>query len=320
MSQPSGPRPSIPLHGAVDLSALRRPAVAPGGAGAPGAAPDGPGDPDGSGVVVDVTETTFASVIERSAQVPVVISLWSAADPTSTAVTRLLGELAAEAGGRLLLARVEVERAPQVAQAVGSQTGATVAAVVRGQAVPLPPLDQATKDQVRGLLDQVLAMAAANGVTGTVPVTDDPDAPEPEKPPLPPRHAEAYEAIERDDLDAAAAAYTAALAENPRDDMARAGLAQVELLRRTRDLDPGAVRAAADAAPGDVAAHLALADVELMSDHVDEAFAVLLGVVRRTVGPDREAARARLVELFTVVGDADPRVTAARRALASALY
>lgn len=317
MSQPNGAHPSsIPLHGAVDLSALRRPAGQPGGAA--GDAPAGPGE--AGGAVVDVTEANFAGVIERSNEVPVIVALWSRSDPTSTATTRLLAELAAELEGRFLLARVEVERAPQVAQAVGSQTGSAVAAVVRGQAVPLPPLDQATRDQVRTLLDQVLAMAAANGVTGQASMAGDGEPAEPAEPPLPPRHQEAYDAIERDDLDAAAAAYTAALAENPRDDMAQAGLAQVDLLRRTRDADPAAVRSAAAAAPEDVAAQLALADVELLSDRVDEAFGVLLAVVRRTAGADRETARVRLVELFTVVGDADPRVMAARRALASALY
>ena len=312
MSQPTGARPSLPLHGAVDLSALRRPATPPGSAGG--------GDAPTTGAVVDVTEASFAGVVEQSTTVPVVVALWSAADPVSSQVVRTLADLAAEMGGRFLLARVEVERAPQVAQAVGSQTGATVAAVVRGQAVPLPPLDQATADQVRALLDQVLQMATANGVTGRVQGVDAEPAPVPEEPPLPPRHQEAYAAIERDDLDAAVSAYTAALTENPRDDLAKAGLAQVELLRRTRALDPAVVRATAEAAPGDVDAQLTLADVELMSDRVEEAFALLVAVVRRTSGAEREAARARLVELFTVVGAADPRVLAARRALASALY
>lgn len=310
MSQPTGARPSLPLHGAVDLSALRKPSTPPGPQGGE------PGEAS-SGVVVDVTEQTFTAAVEQSTTVPVVVALWSAADPASSAVVRLLAELATELAGRILLARVEVERAPQLAQAVG-QTGSTVVAFLRGQPVPLPPLDGATHEQVRGLLDQVLQMAAANGVDGRLDVADAAEAPE--EPPLPPHHQEAFDAIGRDDLDAAVAAYTAALAENPRDDMAKAGLAQVELLRRTRDADPAAVRAAAAAAPDDVAAQLALADVELMSDRVTEAFDVLLAVVRRTAGPDREAARVRLLELFTVVGDEDPRVLSARRALASALY
>jgi putative thioredoxin len=310
MTQPTAPRPPLDVHGAIDLSGLGRPP----------ATPQQPGGP----AVVDVTEATFADVVQRSSEVPVLVSLWSAADPVSSGVTRMLAELAGELGGRILLARVDVDRAPQVAQAVGGQTGSTVAAVVRGQAVPLPPLDQAGREQVRALLDQVLAMAAANGVTGRVDgaPADPPGGPEPEpaEPPLPPLHQEAYDAIQRDDLDAAAAAYTAALAENPRDDMARAGLAQVDLLRRTSGADPDAARTAADADPTDVDAQLLVADFELLADHVDEAFARLVAVVRRTQGPDRERVRLRLLELFTVVGETDSSVMTARRALANALY
>ena len=305
MSQPNGARPSLPLHGAVDLSGLGRPPAAP-----PAPA---------SGAVVDVTEANFADVIQRSSEVPVLVCLWAASDPASSGVVGILTDLTGELGGRLLLARVDVQQAPQVAQAVGGQTGSTVAAVVKGQAVPLPPLDGATREQVRGVLDQVLAMAASNGVTGVVAGTQQPTTEEPAEPPLPPRHQEAYDAIQRDDLDGAAAAYTAALAENPRDDMARAGLAQVDLLRRTAIVDPAEVARAAEAAD-DVDAQLAMADLELLSDQVDAAFGRLVDVVRRTAGPDRERARARLVELFTVVGDTDPSVMAARRALASALY
>ena len=314
MTQPTGPRPPLDVHGAIDLSGLGRPP----------AAPQEPGGP----AVVDVTEATFADVVQRSGEVPVLVSLWSVADLVSSGVTRMLAELTGELGGRILLARVDVDRAPQVAQAVGGQTGSTVAAVVRGQAVPLPPLEQASREQVRTLLDQVLAMAAANGVTGRVDgAPDDPvggpvggPEPEPAEPPLPPLHQEAYDAIQRDDLDAAAAAYTAALAENPRDDMARAGLAQVDLLRRTTGADPDAARKSADADPADVDAQLLVADFELLADHVDEAFARLVAVVRRTQGPDRERIRLRLLELFTVVGETDPGVMTARRALANALY
>jgi putative thioredoxin len=306
MTQPNAPQPPLPVHGAVDLSGLGRPPAPPAGR------VSGP-------AIVDVTEASFADVVERSSEVPVLVSLWTAADPGSSSVTALLAELVAELDGRLLLARVDVNRAPQVAQAIGGQTGSTVAAVVRGQAIPLPPLDGVPKEQLRGLLDQVLAMASANGVAGRVAAAADASA-EPEEPPLPPRHQEAYDAIQRDDLDAAAAAYAAALTENPRDDMARAGLAQVELMRRTTSVDPEAARAAAEADPADVEAQLVAADLELLADHVDEAFARLVGVVRRTVAPDRERARLRLLELFAVVGDTDPSVVKARRDLTNALY
>src|SRR5699024_10388183 len=120
-------------------------------------------------------------------------------------------------------------------------------------------------EQVRGVLDQVIAAAAANGVTGTVGAsTGDEPADEPEEPPLPPLHQAAYDAIERDDLASAADAYAQALRENPRDAMARAGLAQVNLLLRTSGADLAAARAAAAADPRDVEAQLAVADLDVL--------------------------------------------------------
>lgn len=314
MTQPTGPRPPLDVRGAVDLSSLGRPATPPPGGGGTGqAAP--------SGVVVDVTEQNFADVVQRSVEVPVLVVLWASWSELSTTLTAALVELARRSEGRFLLARVDVEQAPQVAQAFQAQAVPTVVAVLKGQPVPLPPLEQATPEQLAGVLDQVLQMAAANGVTGRVAVTEEPQEPEePEEPPLPPLHQAAYEAIERDDLDGAVAAYTQALQENPRDDMARAGLAQVQLLRRTADADLAAARSAAAADPADVDAQLLVADLDVLGGMVEDAFARLVDTVRRTSGEERERVRGRLVELFGVVGDADPRVMAARRALASALY
>ncbi len=143
-----------------------------------------------------------------------------------------------------------------------------------------------------------------------------PDAP----PPLPPLHEEAFDAIERGDLAAAAAAYTKALAQNPGDEMAKAGLAQVQLLQRTAGVDPVAARAAAERAPADPAAQIVAADIDLLDGAVDQAFSRLVETVRQTAGEDRNAARAHLVELFTVVGSDDERVAKARRALTAALF
>jgi putative thioredoxin len=312
MSQPSGPRPSLDVRGAVDLSTLGRPA-------APPPAPDG----GARGTwVVDVTEDDFAAVVQQSTQVPVVLSLWAPHDQASSRVTATLGQVVDELGGRVLLGRVDVEQSPQVAQAISAQARATVVAVVQGQAVPLPPLEQAAPEQVRAVLDQVLQMAAANGVDGRLPGGEPgPEEPqEPEEEPLPPIHQAAVDAIDRGDLAAAADAFGQALAQDPRDDDARAGLAQVELMLRTSEVDARAARDAAAAAPQDVAAQLVVADLDLVAGQVEDAFARLIDVVRVSRGEDRERARLRLVTLFTVVGDADPRVAAARRALASALY
>jgi putative thioredoxin len=303
----------------VDLSGLgRTPAPAPGG---PAAQPGAPGRPP-SGYVVDVTEPTFADVVQISLQVPVVFSLWASWSELSATVTAELVALAQEFAGRFLLARVDVDGSPQVAQAFQAQSVPAVVAVLKGQPLPLFQ-GAASREEMRAVLDQLLQAAAANGVTGRLPAADgaEPEPePEPQEPELPPLHQAAFEAIERDDLDAAVAAYGQALQEDPRDEMARVGLAQVELLRRTRGVDPATARASAAADAKDVDAQMVVADLDLLAGAVEDAFSRLVDAVRVTSGPERERARVRLIELFAVVGDADPRVLASRRALASALY
>jgi putative thioredoxin len=312
MSQNPAPQPRLDVRGAVDLSGLGRPATpapgTPGGLPAPGP------------YAVDVDTEGFPALVQSSTQHPVVVLLWASWSETSIDLARDMGAVVDQYGGRLLLARIDSEANPQIAAAFQTQSVPAVIAVLAGQPLPLfqgaPPADQ-----LRGVLDQVLEAAAANGITGTVAARDAEPAPaEPEEPPLPPLHQAAYDAIERDDLPAAAAAYEQALKENPRDDMARAGLAQVGLLSRTHDVDLAAVRKAAADDPRDVDAQLAVADVDVLGGQVDDAFARLVDTVRTSAGPDRERVRLRLVELFEVVGSDDPRVVAARRALASALY
>jgi putative thioredoxin len=172
---------------------------------------------------------------------------------------------------------------------------------------------------VRQYLDELLRVAEANGVTGRVVLQDDPAAAEAEAP-HDPRYDEAYDAIERGDYDAAAAAYQALLDQAPADADARAGLAQVELLRRTADLDAEAVRRAAAERPDDVDAQTALADLDLLGGDVDAAFTRLIELVRRSEGEDRNRVRQHLLDMFELVGSQDDRVGKARTALASALF
>jgi len=267
--------------------------------------------------VRDVDQTTFADVVQSSTQHPVVVVLWAPWSEVSQQVAADLAALAEEDAGRWLLARIDAEGNPQVAAAFQAQSVPTVIALLGGQPVPLFQ-GAYPREQVRAVLDQLLAAAEANGVTGRVSGGPTP-APEPE-PALPPLHQAAYDAIERDDLPAARAAYEQALRENPRDAMARAGLAQVGLMERTAQADPRAVREAAAAHPDDVDAQLAVADLDVFGGAVEDAFARLVELVQRTAGEERERVRLRLVDLFEVLGAGDPRVVAARRALTAALY
>ena len=311
MSQPS----SFNAYGAVDLGALaaRSSALRPAPAGAGDRAAAGAG----GGAVLDVSEATFEQeVIERSMTVPVVIDFWASWCEPCKQLTPVLEKLAGEYAGRFVLAKIDADAEQRLAAAFRVQSIPTVFAVLKGQPVPLFQ-GALPEEQVRGAIEQVLEVAAANGITGTA--AAGPPAPAaPAEPPVDPRFDEAYDAIERGDYDAAAAAYRSVLAQSPADADARAGLAQVELLRRVDGTDPDAVLAAATD-PADVDAQCAAADVLLLTGDVDGAFGRLVDAVRHTSGDDRERARARLLELFELVGD-DPRVAKARLALANALF
>lgn len=306
-------QPEFAVRGAVDLSAFNRPQAPP--PGEPG------GAPEAQGFVVDVSETNFEQLIRDSSTYPVVMLLWIPTDQANAELGVTLGRLVEEYAGRFLLGRVDAQASPQVAAAFQVQGVPTVVAVLQGQPLPLFQ-GAADEQQIRSVLDQVLAAAEQNGVTGRVPgaapVTGEPE-PEPE-PPLPPLHQEAYDAIERDDLDAAAGAYAKALRQDPKDADATAGLAQVHLMQRTHDADLATVRQAAADAPADVDAALGVADMDMLGGKVDDAFARLLDLLTEVDADGKEKIRVRLLELFEVAGATDPRVSKARKRLALSLY
>ena len=188
MSQPSQPpRPRLDARGAVDLSTLARPSTPP--PGSPG------GLPAAGGFVRDVDQQSFPDVVQSSTQFPVVVVLWASWSEVSQQVVADLAALADEDGGRWLLARVDAEANPQIAQAFQAQSVPTVVAVLGGQPVPLFQ-GAYPREQVRAVLDQLLAAAEANGITGRVAAATAAE-PEPE-PALPPLHQAAYDAIEVD--------------------------------------------------------------------------------------------------------------------------
>ncbi|MDQ0768674.1 putative thioredoxin [Pseudarthrobacter defluvii] len=328
-SRPVPPAAANPLNlrGAVDLSSLKRPASPSGqspsgsapssAAGAQGAQPEGAtGGPE---LRVNVTEANFQQLVELSAQVPVVFALWAPYSPESGRMLDTLDRLVASYGGRLVLGAADIEAFPQLAQAFQVQAVPTAVAVLKGQPVPLFQ-GAADEQQVRSLFDELLKVAAANGVTGSL---DAGRAGEPGPAPLPPLHQAAFDAIEAGDYAAAAEAYRQALKEMPSDHEAKAGLAQVELMDRLQSVsaqDSDALRALAANEPDNLDAQLRVADLDVAGGHVEDALNRLVAFIGRNFGPEREAARVRLLELFDVVGAGDERVAKARQGLARVLF
>lgn len=318
----SQPNPGAVLRGAVDLSALRNKPAA-GAPGAPGDAP-APGQAAATvpSLVMDVTDASFGQVLELSRTVPVVVDLWAEWCGPCKQLSPVIEKVVRELAGRVVLAKVDVDANPQLAQAFRAQSIPLVVALVGGQPVPLFT-GAVPEQQVREVFAQLLQVAAQNGVTGTVAVDGAPESEqgaEAAEPALPPLHAEAFEAIEAGDYARAIAAYEKALAENPRDEDARAGLGQVRLLDRVQGVDLQAARDAAAANPQDVDAQLAVADLDIAGGHVDDAFDRLLDLFAALPGDERAPVRERLLELFGLVGDADPRVIRARGRLSSLLF
>lgn len=300
------------MAGAVDLAAVKaRSDAAARAQAAPPPSPTAPVGAPGS-AVVDVTEATFqAEVLDRSFQVPVVLDLWAEWCGPCKQLSPVLERLAAEGGGSWVLAKVDVDANPALAQGLRVQGIPAVKAVWQGQLVAefsgaIP------EEQARQFVTELVSATTGGAVPGAA---DDEPAPGADDP----RLDAAEEALERGDLAGAEAAYRAILDAEPDHPEAGLALRQVQLFRRAEEAGPDAL-AAAEAAPDDVAAQTRAADFLLGTGNIDAAFDHLLEVVRRTSGEDRDQVRKHLVELFAVVGDEDPRVGAARRQLTLALF
>ncbi|MEU3459637.1 tetratricopeptide repeat protein [Streptomyces sp. NPDC006733] len=319
---------NMSMSGVVDLAALKAAGEAKAKAEQARAQRQDAGAPAPSAaspLVIDVTEETFESaVLQRSSEVPVVISFWAEQAEQSKQLNETLERLAGEYAGRFLLARADVYANQLLFQQFGAQGVPAVFAVLAGQAMPL--FQGAAADaQIREVLDQLIAVGEQRfGIVGT-PVEAGAAAPAaaPEPRPATPQElalSAAHDALDAGDLGGAVQAYRNVLATEPANAEAKLGLAQAELLQRVQDADPQAVRKAAADNPADVPAQLAAADLDLVGGHVEDAFGRLVDTVRRTAGDDRDAARLRLLELFDVIGSEDPRVVTARVALARVLF
>ncbi|MFF7334070.1 tetratricopeptide repeat protein [Streptomyces sp. NPDC090306] len=321
---------NMSMSGVVDLAAVKAAQEAKAKAEqarAEAARHGGGGAVSPADLVIDVDEAGFEQeVLQRSTEVPVVLDFWAEWCQPCKQLSPLLERLAVEYNGRFVLAKIDVDANQMLMQQFQIQGIPAVFAVVAGQALPLFQ-GVVPEAQARETLDQLIQVAEQRfGLTG---LTVDPDAEPGAAPeagaelPAGPYDAlleAAVRALDAGDFGGAVQAYRNVLSDDPGNTEAKLGLAQAELLQRVADADPQRVRTEAAERPGDAAAQIAAADLDLVGGHVEDAFGRLVDTVRRTAGDDRDAVRVRLLELFEVVGPDDPRVAAARRALARALF
>jgi putative thioredoxin len=277
---------------AFDLSSLTKPKADP-------AAPM-------AGIQVSV-ENLSTEILPLSLVRPVIVLMWSSRSSESVEMVKTLGKLESDYKGAFALARVDVDATPEVAQAFQTKSVPYAVAIIAEQMVPL--FEQSYPEaQVKMVIDKVLTLASEQGI-GQAPVEQ-----------IEPEETEALDALESGDYVKAEAAYKKWLARKPAENLAKLGLAQTQLLIRTEGLDLNTVVAQSTGTPTDIDLQLRAADVEIVNGGVEAAFSRLLHAIKATTGDERTKIKNHLLQLFALVDPSDPRLAAARKELASALF
>jgi putative thioredoxin len=254
-----------------------------------------------SGWMVAADENTLRSYLALSERVPVIM-LVSDSSEASNRVRAALEQMIGASEGRFAGLDVSIETSPQLAQAVSVTQAPAALAILSGQPAPLFK-GEAQPQQIAEILGQVLQAAQQNGVTGRVSLGE-----VKAERPLSPEHQAAFDAIDRGDLMSAKAIYEKLLVEYPNDKDAKAGLAQVGLMIRLAITPEGP--------NGEL---FSSADQALVSGDAGKAFELLLDGFAQNFD-ERDEIRARLLELFTLVGESEPLVLEARRKLTSLMF
>ncbi len=279
---------------AFDLSTLKKPATVP---------TDSKPIPG----IEATAETLPNELMPLSNTKPVIILCWSERFPESRETLALLAKLNNDDNQSWQLATVEIEKQPQVAQALQTRVVPYAIAIVKEQVMPLFE-NPYPESQLRMVIDKVLSIAAEQGI-GEAPI----ERTEPEE-------DEAMQALQAGNLDGAISAYEKLVARKPNDAMAKSALAQMQLLKRTHGVDAKLVISEANQNPMNVSAQIKAADLEVSNGQLENAFERLLNCVRNLSDDDRKAAKEHLINLFNLVDPADPRLIQARKDLASALF
>lgn len=273
--------------GAIDLGAL-----ADRSEDRSGATPAG-----GFAPFITVDETSVEQqVFQRSLQIPVVVLIGTPRSADSESLKAQFQKLAA--GQRaFMVAYVDADATPQVAQSMGVRVLPTVVALAGGR-----PVANFEGNQPAAELEQWVG-ALVSQLGPQLQGLDDDAAEEPE---TDPRLDQATAALNAGDFDAAAAIYDEILAEDPTNTEITQAKATVAVLKRAQSQGEP---------EDDVENQLQLADKEFVAGNPEAAFDRLLGMAKA-----EPRAKERLLELLKLLEPSDPRVIAARTRLASALF
>lgn len=278
----------------------------------------------------DSGTATFAhDVLEASRRLPVLVDFWAPWCGPCRALTPILERVVAEAAGKVLLAKVNIDEHPELAARYGVRGIPNVKAFVDGKVAneftgalpesavrrfldtvapsPSETLRQAAQDAIaRGEFESAEAkLHEAIALDGE-------------------NHGARTELAEllvaRQDF-AGAEAALAGVPEHRRDERAANLAARLDLWKRGQRLpDAATLRARVEAHPDDLDARLAYAERLATDGDYRAAFEPLLEVIRRDRGERRERARRLMLEVFGLAADQPELVSEYRRKLASALY
>lgn len=336
-SQSMGMNPGgFSLAGAVDLEGVKRKAEAL----AKREAAEKSGKPQSKiplagGYVIDVNDQTFQAMVQTSVSFPIILLVWQKSDETSYDLAQKLADSVSALDGRMQLARIDADESPSIAQALRAQQLPAVYGLVGGRPMPICqglPSEDELNQICSAILPQLVKVAEKSGVAGTAPYVDSAysgvddnsadsgdSANSGDSSSIPPEHKIAHDAAMNGDYALAAREYEKVLQDNPNDSLASRERAKALLLSRNTNTNVEAVRKAAGDNPGDVSAQLAVADVDMIDGHIDDAFGRLLDFLA-SHKDCAEVVKDRMLEYFAMLPAGDERLNRARRRLAILLY